>query len=183
MLLQEPQVRRWTKQEYHQAAELGWFEGQRVELIEGEVIEMAPQKDAHAFALRLAAGALQQVFSKDFTFLIQMPLNLAPNSEPEPDIAVVKGSLREVREHPRSAELIVEIADTSLLHDRRRKAQLYANAGIADYWIVNVLEQVVEVYRLSDVQPLQYASPQVFRGERIQPLAAASEVSVDDLLP
>ena len=184
MLLQEPQVRRWTKQEYHQAADLGWFEGQRVELIEGEVIEIAPQKDAHAYAIRLAASALQRAFGSPFTTLIQMPLNLGAASEPEPDIAIVRGSLREVREHPTTAALVLEVADSSLLYDRRRKGPLYANAGITEYWIVNLADRTVEVYRLTDQLAGEYAPPQVLRaGEHVQPLAASQMIQIDDLLP
>jgi len=186
MLLDEPQVRRWTKQEYYQAAELGWFAGQRVELVDGEVIEMAPQKDAHAFAVRLAASALQRVFGPDFTVLVQMPLNLGPGSEPEPDVAVVKGSLREVREHPTSAELVVEVADSSLGYDRQRKAELYSRSGVPEYWIGNLLDKQIEAYRpTASGGAAAYGRPQIVRaGETIRPLApAATPVAADELLP
>ena len=186
MLLDEPQIRRWTKQEYYQAADLGWLTNQRVELVDGKVIETAPQKDAHAFAVRLAASTLQRAFGPDFTVLVQMPLNLGPNSEPEPDVALVRGSVREVRQHPTSAELVMEVADSSLGYDRGRKAQLYASSGVREYWIVNLLDKQIEVHRAAGSgSGAAYGPPQIVRaGETIRPLPpAAAPVAADDLLP
>ena len=79
----EPTVRKWTKNEYHEAAELGWFDGQRVELIDGEVIRMPPQKDKHAMSLRLVDVAMRKAFPKDYVFCLQMPLDLGAATEPE----------------------------------------------------------------------------------------------------
>src|SRR5262245_4738824 len=127
MKLMEPAVRKWTKEEYHEAAELGWFSGQRVELIDGEVVEMAAQKDEHAMSLRLADHAARKAFTGDYVLCVQMPLNIARASEPEPDLAVVRGTLRSLKKHPTTAVLIVEISDTTLAYDRGRKASLYAS--------------------------------------------------------
>jgi Uma2 family endonuclease len=181
MLVDEPQVRRWTKSEYHQAADLGWFDGQRVELLDGEVIEMAPQRDAHAYAVRLAADACQRRWGATHTILVQMPLNLGPDSEPEPDVAVVKGSLREVRKHPTEAELVIEVADTTLSFDRLRKSELYARHRISEYWIVNLVDRQVEVYRSAGDG--QFAAPQVYREGPVSTSALPGSIDVAELLP
>jgi Uma2 family endonuclease len=121
----------------------------------------------------------------------QRPIALDAQSEPEPDVAVASGSLRDYsREHPARPVLIVEVAGSSLSLDRNHKGSLYARARLEDYWIVNLVERVLEVYR----QPLvdasapfgwRYTSHQTFRpGSSIAPLAApVSAVLVADLLP
>jgi Uma2 family endonuclease len=111
-------------------------------------------------------------------------LALDPSSEPEPDLSVVVGSWKDYREtHPSSAVLVVEVADTSLEYDRDRKGSLYARARIADYWIINLPEQCVEVYR--DPEQGIYRSRRRFMpGEKISPLAAPdATINVADLLP
>jgi Uma2 family endonuclease len=189
MKLSEPAVRKWTKREYHEAADLGWFDGQRVELIDGEVIKMAAQKDEHAMSLTLTEEAARQMFGKGYTYRVQMPLNVAANSEPEPDLVVVRGLPRTVRKHPTTAVLLVEISETTLLYDRR-KASLYASRGIRDYWIVNLIDRVVEVRRKPVVREdapwgHAYEETTIYRpGETISPLGARkAKVRVDDLLP
>ena len=190
MLLKQPKTRPWTKSEYHQAAELGWFAGQRVELIAGEVLEMPPQKDEHSACLRLVDEAVRRAFPTGHTFLVQMPLNLGPKSEPEPDMAVVAGSPRTVLKHPKSALLVIEIADTSLALDRGRKARLYASRGIQDYWIVNLIDRQLEVHRrpaADGVEPFGhlYSKTSFFRpADSVCPLAKPrTKILVADLLP
>jgi Uma2 family endonuclease len=190
LTLIQPKVRRWNKREYHEAADLGWFDGQRVELIDGEVIEMPPQKDAHAFAVRLALAAVGKAFSADYTLLVQMPLSLGPSSEPEPDIAVARGSLRTVKTHPKTAVLVLEVADTSLAFNVGRKASLYASRGIRDYWVVNLMDRQLEVRRRpvpdrSSDFGHSYADTTILRvGQSIAPLAARkTKIKVADLLP
>ena len=113
-----------------------------------------------------------------------MPLVLDPNSEPEPDLAVVTGRPSDYRErHPDTALLVVEMADTSLLRDQAIKQKIYAQAGIAEYWIVNLIDQKLEVYR--EPQGEQFRNFQVFLdGQHIMPLAQPSlSIRVSDLLP
>src|SRR5262245_14333663 len=102
--------------------EAGVFQpGERVELIDGEILEMAPQKSRHAAAVTLVGDALRIAYGSGFHLRIQLPLALDPYSEPEPDVAVIVGSPRDYRDsHPTSAVLVVEVADTSLEHDRKR---------------------------------------------------------------
>jgi Uma2 family endonuclease len=140
--------RRWTKAEYYRLGELGFFRGQRVELIEGRLMVQSPQNSPHATALLQVAGLLQGLVGPGHHVRPQFPLDLGPSSEPEPDIAVVAGNVQQFRNaHPTSAVLLVEVSDSRVSYDRRRKGSLYARAGIADYWIVNLVRRRLEVYR------------------------------------
>jgi Uma2 family endonuclease len=112
-------------------------------------------------------------------------------SEPEPDVAIIAGNVRDyVDAHPTTATLIVEVADTSLAYDRTIKASLYARAGVADYWIVNLIERQLEVYRRPTRDAAQpygfgYAEMTVYTAaERVTPLALPlASVAVADMLP
>lgn len=189
MLVAEPKRRRWTRAEYHRMADLGLFRGQRVELLGGEVVEMPAQKDSHVIAVSLTAKALMAAFGPGFWVRTQAPLNIDRYNEPEPDVAVVVGSERDYvgSENRADALLVVEVSDTTLAYDRGRKARRYARAGVADYWIVNLVDRCLEVRR--DPQrrgrAFQYAAPVVHvPGAAVAPLAAgAAPVRVADLLP
>ncbi len=142
-------VRHWSREEYERLALAGMFHPEeRLELVDGEILKMRPQGSAHATAVTLVENALRVIFGPKYVVRVQMPLALDPDSEPEPDIAVVSGSPRDFRDgHPNSAELVVEVADTTLEFDRGRKAMLYARAGIPEYWILNVRDRQMEVHR------------------------------------
>jgi Uma2 family endonuclease len=178
------ETRRWTREEYERLVEQGFFgPEERSELVEGAIYEMPPQSNSHALGLSLTHLALQRLYPVGYYIRIQMPLALGLDSEPEPDLAVVPGHPRDWRDgHPSSAELIVEVADRSLLHDRKRKAGLYARAEIPEYWILNLVNRCLEVYR----RPLAgaYASRAVLRDDdSISPLARPeASIAVADLL-
>lgn len=190
-VLTEPQVHLWTRSEYDRMAELGFFERKRVELIEGQVIEMSPMGSLHATTVALTAKAVERAFGPEYFARWQMPFNVGEYSEPEPDVAIIAGAIRDyTQEHPTTAALIVEVAETSLAYDRDTKSSLYAKVGIADYWIVNLVDLQLEVYRTprSDEDALYgfgYADKAVLRvGDVVQPLAQPqSEIAVADLLP
>ena len=177
--------RRWTREEYERRVEEGFFRpGERVELVDGVLYELSPQKPYHAQGVSLAHIQFLPLFSPEHYLRIQMPLALGTDSEPEPDIAVVPGSPRSHgSSHPASALLIVEVAESSLLHDRKRKASLYARAGIPDYWLVNLVDWQLELYR--DPQNGEYRSRTILRpGDSISPLVRPDlSISVADLLP
>ena len=143
------QMRRWTRQEYDRMIEAGVLTPEdRVELIEGEILTMTPQGTAHFTAMSLAQEALRAAVGPAFHVRTQGALALGSASEPEPDIAIVGGKVRDYRDHhPASAVLVIEIADSSIVHDREDKGSLYARFGIPEYWIVNLPERVIEVYR------------------------------------
>jgi len=186
------QMKRWSREEYDRMIDAGIFApSERVELIAGEIIAMSPQKSGHATAVRLSEEALRADFGIGYYVRVQMPIALDPYSEPEPDVAVVPGSARDYRDaHPTTALLIVEVADSSLTFDREQKGSLYARAGIADYWIMNLPEGRLEVYR--DPVPM----PQTRYGwgyqtvrqyaieDLVSPLAAPqAHIAIVDLLP
>lgn len=186
------QVRHWTRAEYDRMVEAGVFPpGERLELIDGEVVTMTPQGSAHASAVSLAEDALRAAFGAGYDVRVRMPLVLDPTSEPEPDVVVVPGGPRDYRDaHPTSALLVVEVADTTLPYDREQKRSLYARGAIREYWILNLVDRQVEVYR----EPMaEHGTPYGWgyrtarthdAGERIIPLAAPqSVVRVADLLP
>ena len=184
MSVVKPRAIRWTRDEYYRIAASGVFEDRRVELIRGEVIEMTPQDGRHATGVALADRMLQRVFSDGFVVRSQLPLSVGVDSDPEPDIAVVEGDPRDhVEAHPRSAVLVVEVSSSSLEHDRTTKTRLYSEAGIADYWIVNLIDRRLEVFR--EPTGTGYADRRILRAdEAIAPLARAEiSVSVADLLP
>lgn len=162
----------------------------RVELIDGNLIQMPPQNEPHSYALMLVDAAVRTAFGTGYTIRSQMPLNLSGPHEPEPDLVVVRGVPRSVRKHPRTAELVVEISDSTLRYDRVRKGSLYAAAKLRDYWIVNLIDRQLEVRRDPRSDPeaefgASYADLSVYRaGDSIAPLSRPrAKISVEDLVP
>jgi Uma2 family endonuclease len=157
-----------------------------VELLEGVVVSMPPQNPPHAVIVNVAAAALMAAVGERAAVRCQSSLVAGAWSVPEPDVAVVPGRPRDyLSAHPRTALLLVEVADTSLPTDRLTKAAIYAAAGIPEYWIVNVRDGAVEVHRDPDRSAARYrATRTAARGDRLA-LVAFSDVSVavDDLLP
>ena len=185
------QRRKFSKDEYYRMAEMGFFNGQRVELIDGEVILMTPQEASHATAIGLVADTFQAVFSEGFVVRVQQPLDLGEVHEPEPDVAVVSGQRRDyATSHPKTAVLIVEVALTSIDYDRNVKSSLYAKAGIPEYWLLNLRERRLEVFREPVPMPEQifgfgYKSMRIYLpDETVSPLAKPdAQIKVADLLP
>lgn len=138
--------RRWTRAEYYRLGELGFFEGLKSELIDGEFVAMSPKGWPHVLACGLLAEVLSGVLPKGHFLHQQNPL-LVLGSEPEPDLAVVPGSLRDFKDHPNQAILIVEVAESSLAYDTGEKASLYAAAGVPDYWVLDLANRRLVVFR------------------------------------
>ena len=185
-----PHPLRWTREEFYRLAEAGFFRSRRVMLIEGEVVCMSPQNEPHARAISMATHAIEDAFGRGVYARVQMPLDLLPASDPEPDVAIVTGSPRTNISRPKTALLVVEVADSSLAFDTGDKGSLYAAAGIADYWVVDLAHNRLLVYR--DPRPDPSAAHgasyfhHIFLGptDTIAPLAAPGRViAVADLLP
>lgn len=143
----EPHVRRWTKEEYYRLGELGFFTAEKAELLEGVIVVTSPQKWPHYLSLDRAAEFLRSAFGTGVWVRQQAPLDLGLVLEPEPDISIVTGSREDYSAHPTTALLIVEVSETTLAFDQTQKASLYARAGISDYWIVNLVQDQLEIYR------------------------------------
>jgi len=184
------QNRRWSREEYDRLIAGGMFHPEeRLELIEGEIVQMSPQGSQHATGVTLVENTLRTVFGKNYVVRVQMPLAISLGSEPEPDIAIVTGAPRDYcKEHPTTAELVIEIADTTLTYDRTKKAAMYAQAGIQEYWILNLLDRQLEVYRQPQSLPsstFPYQKHEVkTASEAIRPLRRHQKtILIADLLP
>jgi Uma2 family endonuclease len=182
----------WTRFEYDRLVEaeiLG--PADRLELLGGAMVLKEPQYSPHATAISLVHRVLTAALAPSWHARVQMPVALDDDSEPEPDVCVVPGDPRDYRDaHPEHPVLIVEVALSRLRFDREHKGSLYARARIADYWIVNIPDRRLEVYR----EPMPDAAAAfawrygrvVTLGpdERVSPLAIpAALVTVADLLP
>jgi Uma2 family endonuclease len=183
---------RFDRDQFYRMVELGILDGIQVELIDGEIVEMPAQSNLHALAIKLCEDALNAIYGGGHWVRVQMPLDLTPRSSPDPDLAVISGSPRthSTRANPTSALLVVEVSESSLGYDRGYKANLYAAAGIADYWIVNLVDRQVEIHRvpISDASVdfgCRYSTIQILQSADLaSPLSLSSKsVAVADLLP
>ena len=177
--------RHWSRAAYDRAGAAGVFgPDARLELIDGEILDMTPRGSRHATGCSLAVQALQVAFSAGCYVRMQLPLALADDSEPEPDVAIVEGGVRDYRDaHPGSALLIVEVSDDSLRRDRTVKQRLYARCEVPEYWILALADAHLEVYR--DPAGDRYRTVVVRRaGDTVAPLSRpAAAIRVADLLP
>ncbi|MDT0630347.1 Uma2 family endonuclease [Rubrivirga sp. S365] len=176
----------WTREQYDRIVEAGVLgPDDKVELLDGQIVPKMPQNRPHRVATTLVGQALRAVLGTDVFVQEEKPVALSDLSEPEPDVAVVFGSPRDYDPHPgpKAIALLVEVADSSLLRDRVRKAQVYAEAGIPEYWIVNLQDQILEVHR--DPAGGAYGTKATHgRGGAVSPLGAPdATVAVTDLLP
>jgi Uma2 family endonuclease len=184
-------LRRWRRVEYERLIDLGAFEGDPVELIGGQLVVAESKGAYHTSALGVADDALRAALPPGWIVRTQAPISLDDESEPEPDLVVVPGSHSTYRHaHPAHPTLTIEVADSSLDFDRHHKGSLYARAGLPDYWIVNLVDRVLEVYRDSGPDS---SAPYGWRyrsvttlgtADVVVPLAfAGSRIPVTDLLP
>ena len=140
---------RFSVAQYHQMIDLGILtDDDPVELLEGWIIQKMPKNPPHRAATKLTRNALEAIVPSGWYVDAQEPITLE-DSEPEPDVVIVRGNTRDYLDrHPGSQDLalVVEISDSTLERDRTSKKRLYARAGIPVYWIVNLPEQILEVY-------------------------------------
>ncbi len=137
-------LRLFRRVEYDRMVELGFFANERIELLDGFLVPMSPQNAPHSAAIQRLTRLLQPALVGRADVRVQLPLAVSELSEPEPDLAVVPAGDYD-RAHPHTGLLVVEVADSSLATDRR-KARAYAMAGVPEYWIVNLVEAVIEVH-------------------------------------
>ncbi len=140
--------RRWTRAEYAKLISTGLLgPGDKIELLGGQLCVSEPQNSPHARAISLGLETIQRAFALGWHVRVQLPIALDDESEPEPDLAVISGGPRDYTDHPSRPSLVVEVADSSLALDREHKGSLYARARLPEYWIVNLVDRVLEVYR------------------------------------
>src|SRR5688572_616760 len=170
MVVQEvPRIRPLFRDEYDKLAALGAFEDERLELLEGVLVEMSPPGPPHASSVDKLTMLLVPAVVGRAIVRVQGPFAAENISEPEPDLMLMPlGDY--TSGHPEHALLVIEVSESSLREDRGVKQRIYARNGTQDYWIINLVERVVEVYRKP--QGERYASVQRFAtGESITPLA------------
>jgi Uma2 family endonuclease len=139
--------RRWSKADYLKMAQTGILaDGERTELFEGIILTMSPNNPPHANAVSRLNMLLTRHFSGHIV-RVQLPLDVKGDSLPEPDFAIVTEDSIRPDAHPREAVLVIEVADSSLHYDRHEKSSLYARSEIQEYWILNIPDQVLEIYR------------------------------------
>jgi Uma2 family endonuclease len=179
--------RRWTRDEYYRAWEAGIFgPEERLELLDGEILQRMGPQPPHATAVSKTAHVLATAFGPGCYARQQSPITLHDQSEPEPDVLIVPGTPDDYAARhpgPQDALLLVEISDTTLRLDQGRKQRAYARAGIPEYWVVNLTVRRLHVYR--EPTGSGYRSVTHFgEEESIAPLAAPdSLVCIASLLP
>jgi Uma2 family endonuclease len=163
-------------------SDLGVFEGRRAMLIGGIILEEGPMNPPHALTLEVVVETLRTSFGSGWRFRSQLPLVLGQNLDPVPDLAVLAGTPRGSSGHPTMADLVVEVADTSLNFDTNEKRLLYAMAGIREYWVVDINGRRLLVYR--DPQGGDYTKQQTLGpADAVAPLVLpGATVRVADLL-
>jgi Uma2 family endonuclease len=190
-----PSRRRWTREEYYRAAEVGIFgPEERLELIDGEVYhKVSPINRSHSLSVLFSERAFQKVIGSDFHVQREQPLRFPNDSEPQPDIAIVRGQPEDYPEHPpqpADAILVMEISDANYSYDTTLKASLYASVGIPEYWVLDLRRNRLEVRREPQTeegvrfghkyqQLIHYTASEVVS---LLPIPSA-EIRVSDLLP
>jgi Uma2 family endonuclease len=177
---------RLSVQQYHQMREQGILtEVDTIELLDGLLVEKMPKNPPHRIATRLVRDVLENLNLSGWYVETQEPITLS-NSEPEPDVAVIRGNTMDYSDrHPGADDvvLVIEVADSTLERDRTIKQKIYAKAGIANFWILNLVDRVLEVY----VQP----QDETYQSQRTIPSNAVVTLMIDqqytiavaDLLP
>jgi len=168
-------IRPLRRVEYEKLAALGAFEDERIELLDGEMVAMSPVGTLHDSVVQKLTELLVLALHGRASVRCQSSYAASELSEPQPDFAIVPRAEYDDA-HPSQAHLIIEVADSSLAKDRGRKLRLYATCQVPEYWVVNLLERCIEVYRA--VQGAGYACMERYeRGQSIQ-LLAFSDVSI-----
>lgn len=166
--------KRWTLDEYHRIIRLGILTAETpTELIHGQIVEMVPQQPPHAATTDEGGDYLKALFAGIAKVRVQLPVTLPPDSEPEPDFAIVKinpNLYRDRHPAPDDIYLIIEVADSTLQKDRQHKSKLYAQAGIPEYWVINLQQNQMIVYR--QLEEGAYQAEQILNvRDNINPLA------------
>lgn len=178
--------RTFTVEEYHRMGEAGVFApDERVELIRGVIREMSPKGRRHSIAVGLANEIFVRRLEGRASVQIQDALTIESiRSEPEPDVIVNSSpDLRDVRSEKSRPLLVIEVSDSSLRFDRESKAQLYAEGAVPEYWIVNLVNDVLEVYRDPDKGVYQ-TRLDLKASDTVSPISFPDlEIAVSDLLP
>jgi Uma2 family endonuclease len=185
-----PTPKVWTVDEFHDLGEHGVFEGRRAMLIHGQILEEGPMNHPHATAATKTEDLVRDAFGRKWHLRVSKPLVLGQTIDPMPDVAVIVGRPDDYSDHPTTADLIVEVSDTSLRYDTGEKMSLYAAGALREYWVLDLNSRTLIVHR--DPGPNAnatfghaYASVHTLGPtDSVSPLAAPTAIiRVADLLP
>ncbi|MBD2209362.1 Uma2 family endonuclease [Nostoc linckia FACHB-104] len=174
---------KWTIDEYHRMIAAGILDDRRVELLKGEIIEISPEGEPHAYFSTEAGEYLSRILGERATIRPAKPITLPNNSEPEPDIAIVQRLGREYLNHhpyPENIFWLIEYSDSTLEKDLEIKSKVYAEVEIPEYWVVNLRKRQLVVFR--DPQDGEYASKSTLTGGTIYPIAFPDIAVAVDLI-
>ncbi len=177
-------IAKWTLAEYHRMIEMGLLDDKRVELIRGEIVEMAPEGEPHAYASSEFGEYLAERLGKRAKVRYGNPITLPNQSEPEPDLAIVQRLGSEYLEHhpyPENIFWLIEYSNSSLGKDLTLKSRAYAEVNIAEYWVVNLQKQSLIVFR--EPQSGEYTSRTTYTDGQLIPLAFPDvSIAVSDII-
>lgn len=170
---------KWTIERYHRAIEAGIFDDQSIELLRGDLIVMPPEREPHAYYNTEAADYIRSLLGKRAKIRDAKPITLPNNSEPAPDVAIVE-PLGEIylEHHPYPEDIfwIIEFSNATLSKDLGQKKDIYAEAGIKEYWVVNLKKSELKIFR--DLKEKQYTTELTIYKGSVSPLAFP-DVSVE----
>jgi Uma2 family endonuclease len=173
-----------TIDEYHRMIEAGILENRRVELLKGEIVEISPEREPHAYFSSEAGEYLIKLIGERAMIRLDKPITLPNNSEPEPDIAIVQRLGREYLSHhpyPKNIFWLIEYANSSLEKDLEIKSKIYAEVNIPEYWVVDLKKRQLVVFR--EPQDGEYAAKSTFIEGTIYPIAFPDiEISVSAII-
>ena len=174
----------WTINQYHQAIEAGFFDDQTVELLRGEIVSMVPEIEPHAYYNTETADYLRNLLGEQVKIRDAKPITLPNNSEPEPDLAIVKPLGKAYLEHhpyPEDIFWIIEFSQATFNKDIGKKKEIYAEAGIREYWVVNLKGLYLKVFRF--LIDHNYTEELTLKTGTISPLAFPNlKIEVERLL-
>ncbi len=174
-------LKQWTVEDYHRMLRAGILSPEdRVELLEGQIVEMVPQNPPHASRIDDGGDYLKALFAQRAKVRVQLPVTLAPGSEPEPDFAIVRPDPNRYRDRhpgPQDILLLIEVADATLTRDRTHKAAIYAKAGIPEYWIIDLPQR--QMIALQNPQDNTYQQEQILGAKDQRAPLQCPEITVD----
>jgi Uma2 family endonuclease len=174
-------LKQWTVEDYHRMLGAGILSPEdRVELLEGQIVEMVPQNPPHASRIDDGGDYLKALFAQRAKVRVKLPVTLAPGSEPEPDFAIVRPDPNRYRDRhpgPQDILLLIEVADATLTRDRTHKAAIYAKAGIPEYWIIDLPQR--QMIALQNPQDNTYQQEQILGANDQRAPLQCPEVTVD----
>lgn len=175
---------RWTTERYHQAIDAGLFDEQPVELLRGDIVVMPPERELHAYYNSEVGDYLRTMFGNRVKIREAHPITLPNNSEPAPDLAIVKplGAVY-LEHHPYPDDIfwLIEFSNTTLSQDLNEKKAVYGEANILEYWVVNLKDRELKVFR--DLENGHYTTEQTFGTGVVSPLTFQNvEIQVQRLM-